>query len=98
MNFGIKLRLAALGLATALMGALIVLVTLYSQRQGTELRTRLNDLESQSFGIAEQFKDALRDVNDKMIRYRTVPEAANWKDFLDASHQLDLWIDAQNPN
>ena len=97
MNFGIKLRLAALGLATALMGALIVLVTLYSQRQGTELRTRLNDLESQSFGIAEQFKDALRDVNDKMIRYRTVPEAANWKDFLDASHQLDLWIDAQNP-
>ena len=73
MNFGIKLRLAALGLATALMGALIVLVTLYSQRQGTELRTRLNDLESQSFGIAEQFKDALRDVNDKMIRYRTVP-------------------------
>ena len=97
MNFGIKLRLAALGLATALMGALIVLVTLYSQRQGTELRTRLNDLESQSFGIAEQFKDALRDVNDKMIRYRTVPEAANWKDFLDASHQLDLWIDAQKP-
>ena len=97
MNFGIKFRLVALGLATALMGALIVLLTLYSQRQGTELRARLNELDSQSLGIAEQFKDALRDVNDKMLRYRTAPDAANWQEFLDASHELDLWIDAQKP-
>ncbi len=97
MNSGIKFRLVALGLATAMMGALIVLITLYSQRQGTELHSRLNDLDSQSVGISEQFKDALRDVNDKMLRYRTTPDAANWKEFLDASHQLALWIDAQKP-
>jgi signal transduction histidine kinase len=97
MNFGIKFRLAALGLATALMGALIVLITLYSQRQGAELRTRLNQLDSESFKIADQLKDALRDVNDKMLLYRTVPNASNWKQFLGASHQLDVWIETQKP-
>ncbi|HUA38110.1 MAG TPA: ATP-binding protein [Candidatus Sulfopaludibacter sp.] len=97
MNWGIKFRLAALGLGAGLMGALIVFITLHSQRQGAALHARLDELNSESFGMAEQFKDALRDVNDKLLRYRTVRDEASWKDFLDASRQLDLWIDTQKP-
>ena len=97
MKFGIKFRLISLGLAVGLMGALIVFITLYSQRRAAELRSRLNELESESFGMAEQFKDALRDVNDRLLRYRTARDDASWKDFIDASRRLNLWIDAQKP-
>ncbi len=95
MNFGIKFRLILLGLAVGLMGALIVLLTLSSQRQASELRARLSQLDSESLGIAEHFKDALREVSDKMLNYRTARDPASWQEFLDASHELDLWIDAQ---
>ncbi len=97
MKFGIKFRLAALGVAAGLIGALIVFITLYSQHQGSELHARLNQLDSESFGISEQFKDTLRDVNDKLLRYRTARDEASWKDFLDASRQLSQWIDTQRP-
>ena len=97
MNFGIKFRLIVLGLAVGLMGALIVLLTLNSQRQASELRARLNQLDAESLGIAEHFKDALREVSDKMVNYRTARDPASWQEFLDASHDLDLWIDAQKP-
>jgi len=49
---GIKWRLIALGLALALMGALIVVVVLTSQRQAAELRARLSQVDVESFGIA----------------------------------------------
>ncbi len=97
MKSGIKFRLAALGLAMGLAGALIAVMMLLSQRQAAKLRERLQPLESESFRIAEHFKDAFRDVNDRMVHYRTVRDAQSWQEFLDASHQLDLWIDAQRP-
>jgi len=97
MNSRLRFRLAALALAIALMGAMIVFITFFSQRQGAELRTRLNDLDSQSFGIAEQFKDALRDVSDQLTRYRAARDEASWKDFLNAGQKLKFWIDAQKP-
>ena len=67
-RFGIKARLIGLGLAIALMGGLIVVVTLGSQWKATEARARLRQVESESFHIAERFKDNLREVNDKMRR------------------------------
>jgi len=89
--------LIALASAVGLMGVLIVLTTLNSQRQATELRTRLSQVDSESFGIAEHFKDALREVTDKMLRYRTVRDPVAWEEFLQASHELDLWIEQQAP-
>ncbi len=72
MNTHVRLRLTSLALAAALMGALIVLVTLSSQRQAAEARKRLDQLESESFRIAERFRDELREVNDKMRRYGSI--------------------------
>ena len=66
MHRGIKLRLTLLLLGLALFGSLIVAVTLNSQRQGRELRARLNQLDLESFGIADHFRETLREVNDKM--------------------------------
>src|SRR6266404_42995 len=97
MASGIKLRLITLGLALALMGALIVAVVLTSQRQAAELRARLSQVDVESFGIAERFKDMLRGVSDKMRAYRNTHDPAIWESFLKASHELDGWIEQQAP-
>jgi len=96
-HFGLKARLIGLGLAIALMGALIVVVTLGSQRKATDARNRLNQVESESFRIAERFKDNLREVNDKMRRYASFHEPAVWDEFLTASSELKRWISDQTP-
>src|SRR5262249_17266490 len=95
MSSGIRLRLIALGLALALMGGLIGVVTLTSQSQAHELRARLSQVDVESFRIADHFKEALRDVTDKMRMYRYSHDSASWDDFLRAGRQLDFWIDQQ---
>jgi len=96
-NPGIKFRLAALAVAVALMGVLIALTTLDSERRAAELRAQLKQVDSESFKIEEHFKDALREVTDKMARYRTARDPADWEEFVKSSHQLDAWIDEQKP-
>ena len=78
MTSAMKIRLAALVLAVAVMGGLIVFVTLYSQRQGAELGAKLKEVESQSQSISELFKDKLREQSDKMARYRTTADPTAW--------------------
>jgi signal transduction histidine kinase len=97
MSSGIKLRLLALGLSLAILGALIVVVVLSSQKQASELRARLSQVDVESFGIAEQFKDRLRGVTDKMRFYRATHDSGSWEAFLQASHELDVWMDQQAP-
>jgi signal transduction histidine kinase len=97
MNFGVKLRLVLLVLALGLMGALIVFITLFSQHQGTELHARLSQLESESFNLSEHFKDNLRDVGDKLIRYRNYRQESDWREFTDSSRELKAWINEQKP-
>jgi signal transduction histidine kinase len=95
MNFGVKFRLVALGLGLGLMGALIIFIMLFSQQQGTELHARLTQLDSESFRMAEHFKDSLRDVSDKLLRYRTLRNEASWMEFTNASDDLAIWINGR---
>jgi signal transduction histidine kinase len=95
MKLGIKLRLAALALAVALMGTLIVLATLRSQRQSGELRIRLKSVDSESFGMANYFKDSLRELNNQIFQYAINHDTAVWDEFRKASDALDRWIDEQ---
>jgi signal transduction histidine kinase len=97
MKFGVTFRLAALGAAIGLMGVLIVLITLSSQREGDELRARLSTVDSESFGISGQFKDRLREVNTMRLREAVDHNPATWEQFLKASDELDAWIDEQGP-
>jgi signal transduction histidine kinase len=95
MTSAVKIRLAALVLAVAVMGGLIVFVTLNSQRQGAELGAKLKEVEAQSQGMAEHFKDMLRDQSDKMTRYRSTGDPAAWSEFLKSSGDLNTWIQGQ---
>jgi signal transduction histidine kinase len=95
MILGIRFRLTALALASVLTGALIVVVTLTSQRQAEEAKTRLGQVDLESFRIADGFKEKLRFANDKMRRYASVRDPAAWEDFLKASEGLQSWIEEQ---
>lgn len=79
----------------AIMGALIAVVTLNSQRQGTGLRAKLDEVESQSYGMAEHFKDLFRESGDKLSRYRSTGDEAAWVDFLKSNGELNSWIQNQ---
>jgi signal transduction histidine kinase len=92
-----KFRLAALGVAAGLMGVLIALATILSQKQSGELRVQLNIVDSESTGISEHFKDSLRDVNTIRLRYTMDHDPAAWQQFLNASHELGSWLDKQAP-
>ena len=96
-NSRVRLRLLALGLAAGLVGALIVLVTLDSQKRVEEVRTRLGQVDLESFQIADRFKDTLRYANDRMRRYASTNDPAAWTEFLQARDELKVWIGAQRP-
>ena len=98
MRFGIGYRIAALALALVLMGALIAVVTLTSQRQAEDAKARLGQVDLESFRIADLFKEKLRLANDKMRRYASVRDSAAWDDFLKASEGLQTWMLSESPN
>jgi hypothetical protein len=87
-----KFRLAALGVAAGLMGVLIALATILSQKQSGELRVQLNIVDSESTGISEHFKDSLRDVNTIRLRYTMDHDPAAWQQFLNAMNWVRGWI------
>ena len=95
MNSGQKWRLIALGLAVGLMGALIVLVTLESERRARGARERLTQVESESFQLAERFRERLREVNDTVRHAASFHEPALWGQFQAASRDLRVWIGQQ---
>ena len=95
MSSGVKFRLAALALAMGVLGALIVFVTLNSQRQGADLGVKLKEVEDQSASMAEYFKDKLREGGDDLTRYRTTRDESAWADFLKASGDLNAWMQGQ---
>jgi signal transduction histidine kinase len=97
MNFTVKLRLAALGLGLALMGALIVVITLNSQQQAEEARNHLGQVDLESIRIADRFKDKLRYANDQMRRYTGSRSTAAWEDFVKAADDLKAWVRSQSP-
>jgi signal transduction histidine kinase len=97
MKFGIQHRLAALVTVVAVMGVLILLATLYSQRQADEMSDKLSRVESESFRIADQFRESLRAVNNTLQSYGTDHDPATWNAFLEGSRKLGLWIEEQKP-
>jgi signal transduction histidine kinase len=97
MKFGIIFRLATLTLVVALMGLLILLATVNSQRESAELHDRLSQVDMESFRIADEFRDSLREINNTMQRYGTDHDPALWKQFLADGQKLQVWIDEQRP-
>jgi signal transduction histidine kinase len=96
MNFNVRLRLLALGVAAGLMGAAIVWMVLNFQKQSRELQARLNHVEAESGQIAAQFKDELREVTNNRLQYAVSHDPVVWEQFVNASRQLNRWLDEQS--
>jgi signal transduction histidine kinase len=97
MKLGIQYRLIALVLVVAVMGVAILLATLYSERQAEGLRDHLGQVESESFRIADQFRESLRLLNNTMTSYGSDHDPATLAAFLEDSRKLDAWIEEQKP-
>jgi signal transduction histidine kinase len=97
MNLTVKLRLAALSFGLALMGALIVVVTLSSQQQAEEARNHLGEVDLESMRITDRFKDKLRVANDELRLFTTKTDEATWREFLKAGDDLKTWVQSQAP-
>ena len=98
MSAGIKLRLAALGLAVGLIGPLIVLSTFQAQKKADEARERLSQVDTESFEVDQRFRLELRKVNDKARLYATTEDPAVWEEFISASTRFKVWMDSLASN
>ena len=97
MNLRLKLRLVGLAIAIGLMGLAIVYMATQSRRQVMQLRAHLNQVDSESFRIADQFREHLRQLNNLLYYYGRSHVLPDVPAFTKASHELDLWIDQQKP-
>jgi signal transduction histidine kinase len=97
MKTHVQRRLTALVAAIVLMGLGIAVLTVRSQWQSRALRAQLKQVDSESFLIADQFKDDLRQLNDLLYHYGRSHVAPDVPAFTKASRELHLWIDAQKP-
>jgi signal transduction histidine kinase len=78
-----------------LIGLGIGFLAMKLQRQSMELRAQLKQIDSESFRIADQFAEFLRQLNDSLYHYGRSDIPADANGFNKASHELDLWIEAQ---
>jgi signal transduction histidine kinase len=78
-----------------LMGALIISITVNSQREASDLQARLNTLEQESSEMANHFRESFRDLNNTVIGYGMNRSPADWNKALKDSQELKAWIDGQ---
>jgi signal transduction histidine kinase len=98
MSGPLKLRLAAFVSAIGLMVVLIAWTAHSSWRRTGELRVRLTAVQLESFRIADHFQQAILELNNSVLRYGAYRDAQDWERFVEASTNLDLWIDQQRPS
>src|SRR5215831_9795380 len=97
MNVRVKLRLIALAVGIGLMGVVIVLMTVKSRDQAEELRRRLDQRDTESFRIADQFRNFLGELNSALFHYGGENDQTELEKFNKASEELNHWIDVQKP-
>jgi signal transduction histidine kinase len=98
MKFDLKFRLAALGAGIVLLGVLIGLLTVKMQWQWRDLRRHLSQVDSESFRIAEQLAERLRELNDLLYHYGRSHVSPDVAAFTESSRALDVWIERQKTN
>jgi signal transduction histidine kinase len=97
MKNRVQRRLTGLVSAIVLMGLGIAFLTLKSQWQVGELRQGLDQVDLDSFLIADRFTSYLHQLNDLLDSYawsHVRPDAAA---FATTSRELDDWIEHQKP-
>lgn len=95
MKNRVKRRLMSLVAAMVLTGLGIAFLTVKSQWRAGELKAEINQVDSESFHIADKFGDSLRQLNESLYHYGWSHKLPDVAAFAKSSHELDLWIDAQ---
>ena len=95
MKLDIRFRLAALGLAMGLAGALIAFITVSSQREIAGLEARLNNLDTENTEMSGQFRESFRDLNNMVIGYGINRDPDSWEKIVKNSQELKNWISEQ---
>jgi signal transduction histidine kinase len=90
-----KRRWMALVSAVLLTGLGIAFLTVKSQWRVGELQAEFSQVDSESFHIADQFRNFLHQLNESLYHYGWSHKAPDVAAFNKASHELDLWIDLQ---
>lgn len=90
-------RLISLVVGIVLAGSGTAILVFQLQRESVDLRKMLKQVDSESFRIADQFRDLLRGLNDSLYHYGRSHVQPDVAAFNKASHELDLWIDLQKP-
>jgi len=97
MSGVLKLRLAALILAMAIMAGLVATLAHMSWQRTGELREKLSQAQRQSFQIADHFQQSILELNNLLLRYGLYRDAQDWAGFETGRTNLDRWIDEQRP-
>ncbi|MBI1841615.1 MAG: hypothetical protein HYR88_12280 [Verrucomicrobia bacterium] len=97
MKTRVQRRLVTLVLAIVAAAIGIALLTLKSQWRAGELRGQLNQVDSESFRIADQFGGLLRGLNDTLYHYGRSHVSPDLEAFEKTSQALNVWIDEQKP-
>src|SRR4051812_39789937 len=91
----VERRLFGLVGAIVLIGLGIAFLTTKLQWHSGELRAQLIQVDSESFRIADEFADYLRQLNDALHRYGGAHVPPDRQAFTKASQELELWIERQ---
>jgi signal transduction histidine kinase len=90
-------KLAGLVALVVLMGLGVAYLTTRLEWQSGELRTEFNRVNSESFSIADELADYLRQLNESLYHYGRSHVSPDMQKFNDTSHAVDLWIERQKP-
>lgn len=91
----VRVRIIALGLALAALGATIAGILWNFQRQTHEVRAKLANIDAESGQLASQFKDRFREITNARLQYAVSHDPADWTQFLGATQALCQWTNQQ---
>ncbi len=95
MNYRIRARLVALVAGVLLVGATIAFMGAQQRSEMEALRVQLNQVNSESFRIADEFAEHVLRLNNLLYGYGRSHVPPDSPAFIRASHELDQWIDTQ---
>ncbi len=97
MKNRLQRRLIALVVVVVLTWAGIAVLVVELQWQSRALHAQLNEVDSESYRIGDEFRDHLRQLNESLYHYGGSNTRPDLDAFNEASHELNLWIDEQKP-
>src|ERR1051325_606026 len=94
--FGIRLWILIAALVLVAGGTIYGLTIAWRRFQ--HLESALNRSQIESFRLAGEVQRELLRLNNSMLRYAVLRDARQWEQFVQASDELNRWIDSHDPS